>query len=90
MKVILFVLSLQFIAWKPFLVISTSSALSLWESEFLSVAPSSDIIVYRGNKDVRSSIRSLEFYNESGCIMFQVLLASAVVVVEVLSSWYLT
>ncbi|GKV16344.1 hypothetical protein SLEP1_g27001 [Rubroshorea leprosula] len=82
LKVILFVLSLQFIAWKPFLVISTSSALSLWESEFLSVAPSSNIILYRGNKDVRSSIRTLEFYNESGCIMFQVLLASVVVVVE--------
>lgn len=27
-----------------------------------------------GNKDICSSIKTLEFYNESGCIMFQVLI----------------
>ena len=84
MKVILFILSLHLDVQKPFLVISTSTALSVWEAEFLHLAPSANIVVYYGNRDVRSSIRSLEFYNEGGGIMFSVLLSSADVVVEVL------
>lgn len=83
-KVILFILSLHLDVQKPFLVISTSTALSVWEAEFLHLAPSANIVVYYGNRDVRSSIRSLEFYNEGGGIMFNVLLSSADVVVEVL------
>lgn len=83
-KVILFILSLHLDVQKPFLVISTSTALSVWEAEFLHLAPSANIVVYYGNRDVRSSIRSLEFYNEGGGIMFSVLLSSADVVVEVL------
>ncbi|XWS55838.1 hypothetical protein CRYUN_Cryun09bG0034400 [Craigia yunnanensis] len=79
-KVILFLLSLQFTARRPFLIISKSTALSVWESEFLRVASSANIIVYKGSKDVRSSIRSLEFYNESGSIMFEILLSSSDVV----------
>ncbi|XP_017976902.1 PREDICTED: uncharacterized protein LOC18597975 isoform X4 [Theobroma cacao] len=81
-KVILFVLSLQFTARKPILIISKSTALSVWESEFLRVASSANIIVYKGSKDVRSSIRSLEFYNESSSIMFEILLSSSDVVAE--------
>ncbi|XVE96646.1 hypothetical protein REPUB_Repub02eG0240600 [Reevesia pubescens] len=81
-KVILFVLSLQVSAQRPFLIISKSTALSIWESEFLRVASSANIIVYKGSKDVRSSIRSLEFYNESGSIMFEILLTSSDVVAE--------
>ncbi|XVF76397.1 hypothetical protein PTKIN_Ptkin13bG0263300 [Pterospermum kingtungense] len=81
-KVILFVLSLQFTAWRPFLIISKSTALSVWESEFLRVASSANIIVYKGSKDVRSSIRSLEFYNDSGSIMFEILLSSSDIVSE--------
>ncbi|XP_050243059.1 uncharacterized protein LOC126691856 isoform X4 [Quercus robur] len=81
-KVILFILSLHLDVQKPFLVISTSTALSVWEAEFLHLAPSANIVVYYGNRDVRSSIRSLEFYNEGGGIMFSVLLSSADVVVE--------
>ncbi|XP_022743956.1 chromodomain-helicase-DNA-binding protein 3-like [Durio zibethinus] len=81
-KVILFVLSLQFTARRPSLIISKSAALSLWESEFLRVASSANIIIYKGSKDVWSSIRSLEFYNESGSIMFEILLSSSDVVAE--------
>ncbi|XP_021288943.1 uncharacterized protein LOC110420095 isoform X2 [Herrania umbratica] len=81
-KVILFVLSLQFTARKPILIISRSTALSVWESEFLRVASSANIIVYKGIKDVRSSIRSLEFYNERSSIMFEILLSSSDVVAE--------
>lgn len=81
-KVVLFILSLQLDVQRPFLVISTSTALSIWEAEFLHLAPCANVIVYKGNRDVRSSIRSLEFYNEGGGIMFNVLLSSADVVVE--------
>ncbi|KAL4339761.1 hypothetical protein GQ457_08G020180 [Hibiscus cannabinus] len=41
-----------------------------------------NIIVYKGSKDVRSSIRSLEFYNEGGSIMFEILLSASNVVAE--------
>ncbi|XP_041027437.1 uncharacterized protein LOC121267581 isoform X1 [Juglans microcarpa x Juglans regia] len=81
-KVILFILSLQLVVQRPFLVISTSTALPAWEAEFLRLAPCANIIYYKGNKEVRSSIRSLEFYNEGGRIMFNVLLSTADVAVE--------
>ncbi|OMO72428.1 SNF2-related protein, partial [Corchorus capsularis] len=81
-KVILFVLSLQSTARRPSLIISKSTALSIWESEFIRVASSANIIFYNGSKDVRSSIRSLEFYDESGSIMFEILLSSYNIVAE--------
>uniref|UniRef100_A0A5B7AM86 Putative helicase protein MOM1 isoform X1 n=1 Tax=Davidia involucrata TaxID=16924 RepID=A0A5B7AM86_DAVIN len=82
MKVILFILSLLPDVCQPFLIISTSNALSLWEAGFLHLAPSIEVVVYSGNKDTRRSIRMLEFYEEGGCIMFQVLLSSQDAVVE--------
>lgn len=83
MKVILFILSLQLVVQRPFLIISTSTALPAWEAVFLQLAPCASIIYYKGNREVRSSIRSLEFYNEGGRIMFNVLLSTADVAVEV-------
>ncbi|KAL2345065.1 hypothetical protein Fmac_006350 [Flemingia macrophylla] len=82
MKVILFILSLNCNAKKPFLIISTSNALSVWETEFLNLAPSTNIVVYKGNKVVRSGIRALEFFNEDDGILFQILLSSSDVIVE--------
>ncbi|XP_038697598.1 CHD3-type chromatin-remodeling factor PICKLE-like isoform X1 [Tripterygium wilfordii] len=82
LKLILFISSLHLVVQKPFLIISTSSALSVWEAEFLRVVPSANIVVYSGNRAVRKSIRQLEFQNEGGRIMFQVLLSSWDVVVE--------
>ncbi|KAL5990596.1 hypothetical protein ACLOJK_011498 [Asimina triloba] len=82
MKVILFILSLQSYICRPFLIISTSSALPTWEDEFSHLASSMNIVVYGGNKDVRKCIRSLEFYEDGGCVRFQVLLSTADAVVE--------
>ncbi|KAA8550372.1 hypothetical protein F0562_002056 [Nyssa sinensis] len=82
MKVILFILSLLPDVSQPFLIISTSNALSLWETGFSCLAPSIEVVVYSGNKDIRRSIRTLEFYGEGGCIIFQVLLSSPDAVVE--------
>lgn len=85
MKVVLFMLSLlDDDTRKPFLIITPSNALSLWEAEFSHWASSANIVVYNGNKDVRASIRTLEFYNEGGSMMFQILLSPPDVVDEVL------
>ncbi|XP_042510757.1 chromodomain-helicase-DNA-binding protein Mi-2 homolog [Macadamia integrifolia] len=80
MKVILFILSLQSDVCRPSLIVS--SALSVWETEFLHLAPSINVVVYNGNSDVRKCIRALEFYEESGCLMFQVLLSTPDAVIE--------
>ncbi|PPD69326.1 hypothetical protein GOBAR_DD33794 [Gossypium barbadense] len=66
----------------PFLIISTSASQYSWDEEFLHLAPSADIVVYSGSKEVRDSIRNLEFYDEGGCIMFQVLITSPEVISE--------
>ncbi|XP_058214158.1 uncharacterized protein LOC131325750 isoform X2 [Rhododendron vialii] len=80
-NVILFILSLQDNTL-PFLIITTSSSLSTWEAEFSQHKSDINFVVYKGNKDVRASIRSLEFYNEDGCLMFQVLLSPIDAVLE--------
>ncbi|KAL7265076.1 hypothetical protein ACSBR1_002930 [Camellia fascicularis] len=59
----------------PLLIITTSTSLSMWEAEFSRHESSINVVVYKGNKDVRASIRSLEFYDDLGCVMFQVLLS---------------
>ncbi|XP_050228274.1 uncharacterized protein LOC126677615 isoform X2 [Mercurialis annua] len=81
-KIILFIVSLQHIVWRPFLIISSANTLSVWEDEFLRVAPSVNFIVYKGSRDVRSGIRSLEFSNKGGKVMFQVLISSSNICVE--------
>lgn len=83
MKVILFILSLNGNVKGPFLIISTSTALSVWETEFLHLAPSANLVVYKGNRDVRSGIRALEFFNEDDVILFQILLSSYDIIAEV-------
>lgn len=87
-KVIALILSLQPEVHQPFLVISTSAALSAWDQEFLHLAPSLNVVVYSGNKDIRKSIRGLEFYQEGGHqegggLLFQVLITSPEVVMMV-------
>ncbi|KAH7859025.1 hypothetical protein Vadar_030554 [Vaccinium darrowii] len=67
----------------PFLIITKSSCLSMWEAEFSQRKSDINIVVYKGNKDVRAIIRSLEFYNEDGCLMFQILLSTPETVLEV-------
>ncbi|KAH7865761.1 hypothetical protein Vadar_010838 [Vaccinium darrowii] len=66
----------------PFLIITRSSCLSMWEAKFSQRKSDMNIVVYKGNKDIRAIIRSLEFYNEDGCLMFQVLLSTPETVLE--------
>ncbi|KAL7198220.1 hypothetical protein ACSBR2_020685 [Camellia fascicularis] len=81
-EVILFILSLVSDVSQPFLIITNSCALSLWEAEFSRLSSSTNVVVYSGNKDSRRIIRTFEFYEEGGCIMFQVLLSTVEAVVE--------
>lgn len=81
MKVILFIISLTDLC-QPFLIVTSSNSLPLWEAELLRMAPSIDIVLYSGNSNNRSSIRKMKFYDEGGRIMFQVLLSSLEAVVE--------
>ncbi|KAI4300289.1 hypothetical protein L6164_033684 [Bauhinia variegata] len=82
MKVILFLSSFHHNIKRPFLIISTSAALSVWEAEFLHLAPSANLVVYKGDKNLRSSIRAMDFYNDDGTITFQILLSSSDIVTE--------
>lgn len=47
-----------------------------------------NVVAYCGNKDARKIIRTLEFYNSAGCILFQVLLSNYDVVAEVIDCSY--
>ncbi|KAK8679012.1 hypothetical protein V6N13_144484 [Hibiscus sabdariffa] len=67
---------------RPFLIISSSASQYSWDEEFLHLAPSVDVVVYSGSKEIRNSIRNLEFYDEGSCIMFQVLITSPEVISE--------
>lgn len=82
MKMVLFILSMSDVCC-PFLVVTPSSLLSQWEAEFRRWAPSIDVVVYSGSRDSRRRIKSLEFYDEGGFMMLQVLLSSLEAVIEV-------
>ncbi|CAN1837353.1 Helicase protein MOM1 [Linum perenne] len=81
MKVISFISSLTSTVSQPFLIITTSTALDSWDEEFTRFARCMYTVVYKGDKDVRGSIRSLEF-GEGGCVMFQLLITSLEAVIE--------
>ncbi|KAL4335632.1 hypothetical protein GQ457_07G034500 [Hibiscus cannabinus] len=67
---------------RPFLIISSSASQYSWDEEFFHLAPSVDVVVYNGSKEIRSSISNLEFYDEGSSITFQVLITSPEVISE--------
>ncbi|KAK9691485.1 hypothetical protein RND81_09G199800 [Saponaria officinalis] len=76
MKVIYFISSILSSACRPFLIIAPCESLAFWEAEFLRFTSSINVVVYGGNIVSRKMIRSLEFYQEGGELMLQVLLSS--------------
>lgn len=80
-KVIALIVSFQSDLHRPFLIISTPSTLCCWDDEFFRLAPSINVVVYGGNKDLRRSIRTMEF-DEAG-IMCQVLVTTPEAIIEV-------
>ncbi|KAH9288415.1 hypothetical protein KI387_032532 [Taxus chinensis] len=77
-----FILSLmkEFDIIQPVLIVTSIAGVSLWESEILQWDPSVNIIVYCGNRDARDVIRKLEFFDESGCMMAQIVLSTVDIV----------
>ncbi|XP_031384761.1 helicase protein MOM1 isoform X3 [Punica granatum] len=82
LKVISFITSLQLDACHPFLIISSSNSLNLWDVEFFRLARSTNLVVYNGDKELRKSIRNLEFPEKGGATMFQVLISAPRAVAE--------
>ncbi|KAF0911649.1 hypothetical protein E2562_011655 [Oryza meyeriana var. granulata] len=80
-KTILFAMSILPDVCQPLLIVSTSASFSLWEAKFNRLAPSINVVVYNGEKDVRKQIQDLEFY-ENGSVMFQVLLSHPDAILE--------
>ncbi|XP_022949441.1 helicase protein MOM1 isoform X2 [Cucurbita moschata] len=80
-KVIAFILTLRPDVLRPFLIISTSTALGSWDDQLLRYAPSFSAVVYKGNKNVRKNIRDLEFY-QGNRPLFQALICSPEVMME--------
>ncbi|XP_078442001.1 uncharacterized protein LOC144711802 isoform X2 [Wolffia australiana] len=81
-KVILFILSTETDVTSPFLILSSGESIPLWESEFKRLAPSINVIAYRGSKDGRKIIRDIEFYREDGSLMFQVIISLPELILE--------
>ncbi|XP_027341127.1 helicase protein MOM1-like [Abrus precatorius] len=82
LKVVAFILSLHSDTYQPFLIVSTDASLQLWEDEFYRLDPSIDVVIYNGNREIRNSIRRLEFYDEGHCILFQVLIVVPEILIE--------
>uniref|UniRef100_A0A0E0L6Q3 Chromo domain-containing protein n=1 Tax=Oryza punctata TaxID=4537 RepID=A0A0E0L6Q3_ORYPU len=80
-KTILFAMSILPDVCQPLLIVSTSASLSLWEAKFNRLAPSINVVVYNGEKDVRKQIQDLEFY-ENGLVTFKVLLSHPDAILE--------
>lgn len=78
-KTVLFAMSILPDVSCPLLIVSTS--VSLWEAKFNRLAPYINVVVYNGEKDVRKTIRDLEFY-DNGSMMLQVLLAHPDAILE--------
>ncbi|KAM0907080.1 hypothetical protein ACQ4PT_016361 [Festuca glaucescens] len=66
---------------RPLLIVTTSASLALWEAKFNRLAPSINVVVYNGEKDVRKTIQDLEFY-EKDSVMLQVLLSHPDAIIE--------
>lgn len=83
MKMISFIFSLSSDVFRPLLIISTPAALHSWDDKLFNLAPSVDVVVYNGSKEIRESIRKLEFSEEGDSVMFQVLITLPEVLSEV-------
>ncbi|XP_057841806.2 uncharacterized protein LOC131051349 isoform X2 [Cryptomeria japonica] len=78
MTVIAFILSLikEFNITRPILIITSTAGVPIWESEILQWVPSGNTVAYYGNQKAREVIQKLEFFDESGCLMAQIVLST--------------
>jgi len=85
MKTIFFISSVLPDACHSFLLVTTSS-LPLWKAEFNRFAPSINIVVFDGEKDVLKLIQNPEFHENGSHTMLHVLLAHPDVILEVIGN----
>lgn len=71
---------------RPILIITSTAGIYCWESEFLRWASSINMVAYCGNRESRDIIRKLEFSEESGCVLVQIVLSTSDVVTADLDS----
>ncbi|XP_078153736.1 uncharacterized protein LOC144548893 isoform X4 [Carex rostrata] len=81
-KTILFIMLVIEDICCPIVIVSSVGSLPLWESKFQRLAPNINVVSYTGTKPVRKLMRDFEFYEESGCVMFQVLLSHPDAILE--------
>ena len=85
MKTIFFISSVLPDTCHSFLLVTTSS-LPLWKAEFNRFAPSINIVVFYGEKDVLKLIQNPEFHENGSHTMLHVLLAHPDVILEVIGN----
>nr|XP_043631394.1 uncharacterized protein LOC122602853 isoform X2 [Erigeron canadensis] len=73
MRIVLFILSLKDVTL-PFLLITTSDSISLWEAMLLKIVPCNALKVSLEDKDEKRTCRLLQVHKESGQLAFQILL----------------
>lgn len=71
---------------RPILIITSTAGIYCWESEFLRWASSVNMVAYCGNRESRDIIRKLEFSEESGCVLVQIVLSTSEAVTADLDS----
>ncbi|KAF3342047.1 Helicase protein MOM1 [Carex littledalei] len=81
-KTILFIMLVIEDICRPIIIVSSAGSLPLWESKFQRLAPNINVVSYTGTKPVRKLMRDFEFYEETGCVMFQVLLSHPDAILE--------
>ncbi|XP_078169539.1 uncharacterized protein LOC144563960 [Carex rostrata] len=81
-KTILFIMLVIEDICRPIVIVSSVGSLPLWESKFQRLVPNINVVSYTGTKPVRKLMRDFEFYEESGCVMFQVLLSHPDAILE--------
>lgn len=83
LKTILFTMVVLADARQPFLIVTTTASLSLWEVQFNKLAPHINVVVHDGRKDMLKLIQAQEFYENGSHITSQVLLSHPDAILEV-------
>ena len=69
---------------RPILIVTSTAGIYCWESEFLRWAPLINIVAYCGNRESRDVMRKFDFFEESGCVLVQIVLSTSDVVTAVM------
>ncbi|KAM3347174.1 hypothetical protein ACQJBY_021257 [Aegilops geniculata] len=82
LKTILFTMVVLADARQPFLIVTTTASLSLWEVQFNKLAPHINVVVHDGREDMLKLIQAQEFYENRSHITSQVLLSHPEAILE--------